>query len=393
MRINLVVNSFPNTSETFLFNLVVELEKRGHDVTICAFSKNSNTTIYRDRLHKWSGKIVYIPALRWFNAPIQIFTAFRHPKTFMDLLRKRGLFKGYADYLKFKAISFNQPEVIHFAFSGIAVNLLPILDLLGSDTKLFVSCRGTAEKVTPVLDPNRAQLLSQVFSKIHRVHCVSEDMKQSIMQYGLEANNAFVNYPSINTSEFVKKGEHIPKKRDETFRFITTGRLNYIKGYIYAIGAMANLVKKGYNIQYKIVGDGPDTDMLNYIIRERGLQHFVTLTGKVSLTEVNQLLQQADIFILPSLSEGISNAALEAMALEMPVVSTNAGGMSEAIQNGYNGLLVERFSEYALETALEYMIQHHAEALLMGKNGRTSVENTFTLENQINIFECEYQKQ
>jgi colanic acid/amylovoran biosynthesis glycosyltransferase len=256
-----------------------------------------------------------------------------------------------------------------------------------------VSCRGTAEKVTPVLDPNRAQLLSQVFSKIHRVHCVSEDMKQSIMQYGLEANNAFVNYPSINTSEFVKKGEHIPKKRDETFRFITTGRLNYIKGYIYAIGAMANLVKKGYNIQYKIVGDGPDTDMLNYIIRERGLQHFVTLTGKVSLTEVNQLLQQADIFILPSLSEGISNAALEAMALEMPVVSTNAGGMSEAIQNGYNGLLVERFSEYALETALEYMIQHHAEALLMGKNGRTSVENTFTLENQINIFECEYQKQ
>lgn len=390
MKINIVVNSFPNTSETFLFNLVVELEKKGHDITVCAFTKKNNAHLYKDQMHQWSGKIVYMPTSSRMKAIVQLLTIFQNPKALLSLLRKRGLFNGYFDYLKLITVSNNRPQIIHFAFSGIAVNLLPILDFVDPKTKLFVSCRGTAEKITPIVDSNRSSLLSNVLSKMDRIHCVSEDMRQSLIPFGLLMDKSFVNHPSINTLEFKPLGERLEKKSDDIFTIITTGRLNYIKGYIYAIGAIANLLKNGYKIQYHIIGDGPDFEMLNYFIRERELQDSIVLIGKVSATEVNKYLQQADIFLLPSISEGISNAALEALSLEIPTISTDAGGMKEVIQNGNNGLLIERFSEIAIENAITHLIQNHSEALSMGKNGRKTVNDNFTLTNQINIFEHEY---
>jgi colanic acid/amylovoran biosynthesis glycosyltransferase len=392
VKINLVVNSFPSTSETFLFNLVVELEKKGHDVTVCAFSKNNHSGMYRKRLHQWSHKIVYIPTGNWLIALLSMFKILYKPRTFWTLLKKRGLKSGYTDYLKLLTLSQNHPDIVHFAFSGIAVSLLPILDAFDPRIKLFVSCRGTAEKITPMVSSNRATLLSRMLPKMYGVHCVSKDMEQSILQYGLDPSKIFVNYPSINTNDFKPVGERMAKKPTDTFHLVSTGRLNYIKGYIYAIGAVANLVKKGYRIQYKILGDGPDAEMLNYIIRERGLQHVVLLVGKVPSAEVNELLQQADVFILPSLSEGVSNAALEAMALALPTVSTNAGGMCEAITHQHDGWIVERFSETAIEGALEQIMQHHDGAIQIGKHARATLEKRFTLQQQISLFEQAYNK-
>jgi colanic acid/amylovoran biosynthesis glycosyltransferase len=392
MRINIIVNSFPSTSETFLFNLVVELEQKGHDVTVCAFSKKNNSNMYRKSLHQWSHKIVYIPTSNWLSALLSLFKILYKPKTFIILLKKRGLVNGYADYLKLMTLSKNRPDIVHFAFSGIAVNLLPILDRFDPKIKLFVSCRGTAEKITPMVSANRTTLLSKMLPKMYGVHCVSKDMEQSILQYGLDPLKIFVNYPSINTNNFKPSGDRMAKKPTDTFHFVSTGRLNYIKGYIYAIGAIANLIKKGYQIQYKILGDGPDVEMLNYTIRERGLQHSVLLIGKVSSNEVYEHLQQADVFILPSLSEGVSNAALEAMALAIPTVSTNAGGMQEAITHEHDGWIVERFSETAIENALEHIMQNNSEAIKTGANARATVENRFTLQRQINIFEQAYTK-
>ena len=61
MKVALIVNSFPTASETFLYNLVLGLEKKGIQVTICALSKNNNVNLYSNSLHQWSGNINYLP--------------------------------------------------------------------------------------------------------------------------------------------------------------------------------------------------------------------------------------------------------------------------------------------------------------------------------------------
>lgn len=392
MKINIIANSFPATSETFLFNLVTELEKKGHDVTVCAFSRQNNIDVYSDRIHKWSRKIVYSHSSSPLQQLIAAFQTLTSPLLLLKLIRKNGFRTGYSNLLKIRFLCSNQPQIIHFAFSGIAANMLPVLDLIPNNIKLIVSCRGTAEKVTAVTDKIRAERLGQVFAKSHLIHCVSQDMMIGLKEYGLDENKAFVNYPSISTTQFTAGTERKTKTPNDLYTVVTTGRLNFIKGYPYAIGAIDRLVNKGYKIKYKIIGDGPDFDMLQYMIREKNLESIVELTGKISSTEVLNHLKHSDIFLLPSLSEGVSNAALEAMSLEIPTVSTKAGGMPEVIEHGLNGLLVNRFSEEEIANALQQVMENYAHAIEMGRNARQSVKQKFTLDKQIALFEEQYRK-
>ena len=93
-------------------------------------------------------------------------------------------------------------------------------------------------------------------------------------------------------------------------------------------------------MRFEIIGDGPDRQRVLYTIHDLGLQECVRLLGKLAPDEVLHRLQQADAFLLSSLSEGISNAALEAMACGVPVVTTDCGGMREAVTDGEEGFVV-----------------------------------------------------
>lgn len=391
MKVNLIVNRFPTATETFLFNLVVGLEKEGIDVTVIAGSRENNADLYKDRIKNWSGKILYLPFESRIHTLLSVLKLFKKIKVFIKLSKEIGVKKSFRNVITLNAILKNKPDIVHYSFSGLAVNSLPVLDLIKKEAKVFISCRGSAEKVKPLVDPDRANKLKEVLSIVDKVHCVSHDMQLTMMNYGMNSENSFVNFPSIELEEFtyqVRKN----KKSNTQFTITSTGRLYYQKGYIFSIIAIRNLLDLGYDVNYQIIGSGPDYDYLKHVIADLKVQDKVHLLGRMSKAEVIATLQSSDIFLLPSIYEGIANAALEAMALGVPIVSTDAGGMNEIIEERVNGRIVKRYDLEGIVEALRETFEDYDKALEMAEKARETVVSKNDLEYQIDKFIDEYSK-
>src|SRR5690606_9478499 len=119
----------------------------------------------------------------------------------------------------------------------------------------------------------------------------------------------------------------------------SVGRLAPEKNQMPLIDAVADLRAKGADVHLMLVGDGPLRSALQRRVEQRGISGAVTFTG--ALSDVRAALKTFDVFVLPSLSETFSNAALEAMAMQVPVILTRTGGAAEMIEPGREGYIVD----------------------------------------------------
>ena len=141
-----------------------------------------------------------------------------------------------------------------------------------------------------------------------------------------------------------------------------------------------------------IVGDGPDYEELAFAVHALGLQYHVHMPGRKSRQEIFELYDQADIFFMPSVSEGIANVALEAMSMELPVVSSDAGGMCEVIVDGQNGLICPVDNQIAMASALFALINDFGLRKQLGVQARKTIEKEFHINRYIDVFELEYMR-
>jgi glycosyltransferase involved in cell wall biosynthesis len=134
----------------------------------------------------------------------------------------------------------------------------------------------------------------------------------------------------------------------------TVGRLAEVKDQVTLIRAFARLLAEqpdaGRAARLVIVGDGPMRGRLQDCIRQEGVQGSVWLAG--DRDDVPRLLGSLDLFVLPSLGEGISNTILEAMACALPVIATRVGGNPELVEEGVSGTLVPPGDAGALSDAM-----------------------------------------
>ncbi|HEY5760311.1 MAG TPA: glycosyltransferase [Steroidobacter sp.] len=119
----------------------------------------------------------------------------------------------------------------------------------------------------------------------------------------------------------------------------SVGRLAAEKNQLPLVDAVADLRASGADVHLMLVGDGALRAALEQRAAERGISSAVTFTG--ALSDVRAALKAFDVFVLPSLSETFSNAALEAMAMQLPVILTRTGGASEMIEHGKEGYIVD----------------------------------------------------
>lgn len=126
---------------------------------------------------------------------------------------------------------------------------------------------------------------------------------------------------------------------ENTFVVGSVGRLAAEKNQLPLIDAVADLRISGAEIHLLLVGEGPMRSVLERRANERGISQAVTFTGV--LADVRVALKMFDVFVLPSLSETFSNAALEAMAMQLPVILTRTGGAAEMIEDGREGYIVD----------------------------------------------------
>lgn len=305
---------------------------------------------------------------------VQLWRAARHMRS--DL---RGrLFT----FLRCFGTSIVRTDVLYFPWNATAVELEPLLHL-GVPT--IISCRGAQVNIAP-LNPRRGHMvdgLRRTFTLATRVHCVSDAIAHEAERYGLAARKVRVIRPAVDPRMFRPADS---AGEPSVFRIVTTGSLIWRKSLEDAIQVVRMLQNRGRRVHLTIIGDGPERQRLLFAMHDMGVADRVTLAGSLPPAQVLCELQQAQAFVLTSVSEGISNAVLEAMASGVPVVSTDCGGMREVIRDGVNGFIVPMRDPESMASAIERLMDSTELCVAMGTAARATIVQLHALDEQIDAW-------
>jgi sugar transferase (PEP-CTERM/EpsH1 system associated) len=179
-----------------------------------------------------------------------------------------------------------------------------------------------------------------------------------------------------------------PNAAGTPVRAITVGRLDPIKDQLTLLRATRLVVDRAPSFHLDIVGDGPSRAELEAARAALGLTEHVTFVGYQE--QVAPFLAKADFFVLSSISEGVSIALLEAMAMGLPAVATDVGGNREVVVPGVNGSLVPAKSPEALGEAMDRMQTETDARQRMSRAARHRVESQFSLRSVVARYEDLY---
>ena len=175
-----------------------------------------------------------------------------------------------------------------------------------------------------------------------------------------------------------------PAKAQGEFLVTTVGNIRRVKGHDVFIKAAAAIVPHFPKVSFSIAGDVLEPAYfteLQDLVQDLKLANHFRFDGGV--TNLRQHLAAADVFVLPSRSEGFSNAIVEAMAASLPVVATNVGGNAEAVQDGVSGFVVPSEDPAALSAAIIRLLSDPSLAKAMGAAGKNLAAERFTIESMM----------
>lgn len=366
LRIAYLVSEYPALSHTFITREIAELESAGHQVERVSVRrpKNANATtgIYASEFERTSYLLEETP--RRFPLAIAKL-ALRNP---------RGLFRAAA--LGFKIARrvphrplavlawFAQGIVLADRMRGLGLshvhnhfgNAAGFVALLAAETgevDFSLSVHGPdiftrVEEEMLGFKAERARFTRCISHFCHSQLCLLTDRSAwdrfRIVRCGVDPDAFHPNHRSRENAAFP--------------RILCVGRLVGAKGQHLLLEASAQLLERGLLHHLTLVGTGPDEASLRERASRLGIDEWVTFTGGLPPEQVKEQLAHADLFVLPSFAEGIPVALMEAMAMEIPVLSTPVAGISELVESGVNGTLVPPASVESLIGAIGYFLLH-----------------------------------
>lgn len=216
-----------------------------------------------------------------------------------------------------------------------------------------------------------------------------------IKHFGPRPVDVIYNY--IDTERFnpVAPAERARMRRafgwsDRDLVLLNVGRLDWAKGQDTLVEAMPEILRRVPAAKLLLVGGGPAEEPLRERVRAAGLDGSIVLSGLRQ--DVPALLAMADVFVFPSLSEGLGIALLEAMAAGLPVVASAVDGITEVVTDGVDGLLVPRSDPHALADAVARLHDDPAFARTLADQARTSATRRFGAEAGIHRLEAIYER-
>ncbi len=198
--------------------------------------------------------------------------------------------------------------------------------------------------------------------------------KASLIQNGVDLSAARVDLTNLTRASLAKEIGGAP----EACILLTVGRLEEQKGHTYLLDAIPAILERFPQTVFIFAGEGNLRMELEKKTRTLGIEHAVRFLG--NRADVFNLLRLSDVFVLPSLWEGLSNALLEAMAAGLPVVATRVEGTEEVITDGQNGLLVPPADPQALSRAILRLLSDDHLRIQIGQAGESHVKDNYTLE-------------
>jgi len=223
--------------------------------------------------------------------------------------------------------------------------------------------------------------------RYERVICVSDDLLESCLAAGVPAKNCVLLENGIDATEYTRRRSVSEAKAalglpTEGLVVGAVGRLSAEKGFDVLIRSLHALVARGLDVRVVIVGEGDERASLERLAGELGLADRVRLAGWQA--DVRGYFEAMDVFALSSLREGLPNVLLEAMALEVPVVSTRVNGVPRLIQDGHNGFLVSAGDINGLTAALTALLSNANLRDVFRAEGRRTVETRYSFATRMN---------
>ncbi|MFA6552232.1 MAG: glycosyltransferase family 4 protein [Candidatus Paceibacterota bacterium] len=222
------------------------------------------------------------------------------------------------------------------------------------------------------------------------VICVSKDDYEKISVFPFAKKKIRMVYNGINTVDFKPKEEArkiIAGENNidqDSIWLGTIAELHKNKGLEYAVEASDGIIKNepsDRKLNYVVVGDGEEKARLNALIRGKGLENKVFWVGRKE--NAASLLKAFDIFLLPSIKEGLPYVLLEAGMAKLPVIATDVGGIPEVIEDMRSGILVKSKRPDEIKKALEFLLEHQEKWLEFSDILSKKIASDFSLEKML----------
>ncbi len=397
-RVVSVVSSFPALSETFVVSRVLGLLERGWDVhVVCGESKAAEWARFpelhqrgdlRRRVHvvwphrpRWLALLLIPAALaRCLIKSLRGTLRYLHwgsRQLGVEILRRLYL---DAELLALK------PALIHFEFGSLARDRMHLRELMGC--KVVASFRGYDLNQIGLDD---GRYYEEVWFKADALHFLGLDLRHRAQRRGCPADRFHRLIPPAIDTQFFNPRERahvaVTGTGKRPLLILSVGRLEWKKGYEYALQAIRLLHERGVSAKYRIVGEGAGQQAVAFARHDLGLEDRVELLGGRTRNEVREQMAWADVFLHAAVSEGFCNAVLEAQAMMLPVVCSDAGGLSENVAHGETGFVVPRRDPGALAEKLAVLAADPPLRERMARAGRERVLTRFQLPRQISAFE------
>lgn len=233
-----------------------------------------------------------------------------------------------------------------------------------------------------------------------RVIAVSGSVQEHLVRdLGLAREKIRLVYNGIDADRFaacVSLSDGIKKENKKTLGLQPwpvagiVARLSDVKGHQYLIEAMSTVVKNIPSSQLLIVGEGKMGQRLKKLTSDRGMSKSVIFVP--SVPDTRTVLSAMDVFVMPSLKEGLGLSLMEAMACGLPVIGSDIGGIRNLIRNKENGLLVPPGDSPALAAAILELLTDRPKAAMLGNNAKDFIKREFSLEKMAEQTEAVYRE-
>jgi glycosyltransferase involved in cell wall biosynthesis len=392
--IGYLMKSYPKISETFILNEILELERQGVQLHLFSLRPCPDTRSHPD-VAQVKADVTYIPQLRQnktysFDRAKALFTAqwywlIQAPIAYRNAFvfyQKESL--EWEDFLQaaFLAQELQRLQITHLQvhFANLPTAIVEMAQMLYPFTfNIFAHAKDIYLTPTKVLDRR--------IKKSEFILTCTGFNAQHLQQISTSTTPIVLSYHGINFTRFTP---NLTIRQQSTVPMImSVGRFCEKKGFPYLLQACSQLKQAGHIFQCMIIGYGEMRSELEQLIESLELTDVVVLPGKKTQDQLVDLYNEASLFVLPCLvtddgdRDGIPNVLLEAMAMELPVVSTDISGIAELIDNNSNGFLVPEKNSEALAQAIAALITQPQLRRQFGQRGREKVLNDFNLPNNV----------
>jgi colanic acid/amylovoran biosynthesis glycosyltransferase len=379
----LVVGRFPEPSQTFIVAHLTGLLARGVDAhVVCSAADEAGWSAFGDLAQQAAGRVhVHAPRERPGRTLRGLIGTAPGSARPAALARLAAATRGQPPATAARRALMGArvlglaPDVLHFEFGVDAVGSTWLGAVAACP--VVVSLRGYDINYAGLDEPG---YYDEMWAGADALHCLGKDLWERALRRGCppEMPHRLIP-PGIDTARFCPGARH---DGDGPFVVLTVARLHWKKGYDHGLVAVRDLARAGVDVEYRILGSGPDEPAVRAWIHDLGLTGRVRLLGEGTHAGVLDELRSADALLHPAVSEGFGNAVLEAQAAALPVVCSDADGLAENVEDGVTGFVVPRRDPPALAAALERLARDPELRRRMGEAGRRRVVERFSSARQ-----------